>query len=175
MSASARTNVEHAVSAVSGGSVPLMPIPQVCVVYVMRQGLNGSEVLLGRKLTGLRVGKVVASGGKLESGETSADAARRELREEVSAALVCTNLREVGINRYRFPTKPSWDQDSHLFTASWRSGQVGVSAELDPFWVSAALVSYDEIWADARFWLPSVLAEAGATATTSSPATSRHW
>jgi 8-oxo-dGTP diphosphatase len=135
-----------------------MAIQQVCVVYLTRQGLDGPEVLLGRKLTGLGVGKVVAPGGKLESGETPAEAARRELQEEVGAAFACTDLLEVGTNRYRFPTNPGWDQDSHVFTAAWTTGHVQVSAELDPFWVSVPLVPYDEMWTDARFWLPTVLA-----------------
>ena len=135
-----------------------MAIQQVCVVYVVRQSAKGPEVLLGRKLTGLGAGKVVAPGGKLEPGEAPAEAARRELREEVGANLSCTSLLQVGINSYRFPTKPTWHQDSHVFTAGWAGGAAVPSTELDPFWVSAADVPYEEMWADAVLWLPAVLA-----------------
>lgn len=134
-----------------------MPIQQVCVVYVTRQGPNGTEVLLGRKLTGLGAGKVVAPGGKLERGESAADAASRELREEVGEEFACTQLFEVGINRYRFPTKPTWHQDSHVFTATWIGGEPQTSIELEPLWVLAAQVPYNRMWADAQMWLPAVL------------------
>lgn len=135
-----------------------MPIQQVCVVYVTREGPEGLEVLLGRKLTGLGAGKVVAPGGKLEPGETAADAARRELAEEVGVGLEIAELNEVGVNRYRFPTKPSWDQESHVFKAVWLAGTAVGSAELEPFWELIARIPFNEMWADAVQWLPSVLA-----------------
>jgi 8-oxo-dGTP diphosphatase len=134
-----------------------MSIQQVCVIYVTRSTPLGRQVLLGRKRTGLGAGKVVAPGGKLELGESATHAVLRELREEVGAQFRCSELDEVGINRYRFPTKPAWHQDSHVFTASWSAGEPEVSEELQPEWVDAAEVPYDEMWADARLWLPSVL------------------
>ncbi|MCA1942266.1 MAG: NUDIX domain-containing protein, partial [Yonghaparkia sp.] len=53
----------------------------VCVVYLVREvpGPDGprSEVLLGRKRTGLGTDRIVGPGGKLEPGESPAQAAAR--------------------------------------------------------------------------------------------------
>ncbi|GAA2753530.1 8-oxo-dGTP diphosphatase [Amnibacterium kyonggiense] len=134
-----------------------MSIQQVCVIYVTRSTARGRQVLLGHKRTGLGAGKVVAPGGKLEPGEHAADAVLRELREEVGEQVACSDVVEVGINRYRFPTKPAWHQDSHVFTANWTAGEPEASDELQPEWVDTARVPYDLMWADARLWLPTVL------------------
>ena len=134
-----------------------MPVQQVCVVYVTRQVEDFPEVLLGRKLTGLGVGKIVAPGGKLEPEESAIDAARRELQEEVGRELDIAELTEVGLNRYRFPTKPSLNQDSHVFRAVWASGVPARSAELEPLWIRISDLPYKEMWADAGHWLPAVL------------------
>ena len=45
-----------------------------------------------------------------------------------------------------------------MFTAAWLTGEAQLSAELEPFWAATTAVPYDEMWADARLWLPRVLA-----------------
>ena len=63
-----------------------MPLPEVCVVYLLRRGPHGLEVLLGDKRTGLGRGKVVGIGGKLDPGETPREAAVREVVEGILRA-----------------------------------------------------------------------------------------
>ena len=52
-----------------------MPLPEVCVVFMMRTGADGLEVLLGDRLTGTARGRVVGVGGALQRDETARGAA----------------------------------------------------------------------------------------------------
>ena len=51
----------------------------VALCFLLREGPDGREVLLGRKKRGFGHGKVVGLGGHVELGESAAEAARREL------------------------------------------------------------------------------------------------
>src|SRR5690606_35719932 len=64
-----------------------MLLPEVCVTYLLRESPTGTEVLLGRKKFGLGEGNLVGPGGKLDPGESPADAAVREVFEEVSISI----------------------------------------------------------------------------------------
>ncbi|MWV50331.1 NUDIX domain-containing protein [Rathayibacter sp. VKM Ac-2803] len=132
-------------------------LPEVCVVYVLREAASGVEVLLGRKRRGLGEGRIVAPGGKLEPGETPAHAAVRELEEEVGLVADPRDLDPRGRLDYRFPHRPAWSQRSHVFVCRRWSGEVVDSNELAAEFVPVADVPYAQMWDDARFWLPGVL------------------
>ena len=53
-----------------------MPLPQVCVCYLLRERAGVAEVLLGRKKHGLGMGYFVGLGGKLEPGQSTPRCAR---------------------------------------------------------------------------------------------------
>ncbi len=135
-----------------------MPLPEVCVVYLLRPGASGSEVLLGEKRKGLGLGKVVAPGGKLEPGETPAAAAVREVLEEVGIAIAESDLEAAGCIDYYFPTKPEWSQRSWVFRARGSWGEAAGSEELIARWLPVDEVPLDRMWDDAKRWLPGVLA-----------------
>lgn len=136
---------------------PTDPLPEVCVVYVLRESPRGTEVLLGRKLRGLGEGRVVAPGGKLEPGESPAEAAVRELAEEVGLRADPRDLEPRGSLDYFFPHRPAWSQRSHVFVCRRWSGEVVASGELAAAFVPLDEVPYGQMWDDARFWLPAVL------------------
>ena len=133
------------------------PLPEVCVVYLIRDSSSGPEVLLGRKLTGLGKGKVVAPGGKLEAGESAVDAAVREVREEVGLALDRRALEPLGELTYLFPSKPAWSQLSWAFRARGDFDSAVLSDELDASWVSIDAIPVGEMWDDAKYWLHDLL------------------
>lgn len=86
-------------------------LPQVCVVYLVRPSRQGDEVLLGRKKTGLGLGKLVGPGGKLEKYETPRQAAVREVREEVGVIVDSDDLVPIGELTYSFPAHPRMESE----------------------------------------------------------------
>ena len=135
-----------------------MPLPQVCVCYLLREHGGGDQVLLGRKKHGLGQGNYVGLGGKLEPGESAVDAAVREVLEESGVVVVASDLEPRGLLTYHFPHREAWSQESSVFVCrAWAGDPVG-SDELDPEWFAVDEVPFDEMWDDARRWLPEVLA-----------------
>ncbi|GAA4376327.1 8-oxo-dGTP diphosphatase [Agromyces bauzanensis] len=134
-----------------------MPLPQVCVCYLLREHAGGTEVLLGRKKKGLGIGNFVGLGGKLEPGESAVDAAVREVLEESGLVVAASDLEPRGLLSYHFPHRESWSQESSVFVCHTWAGAPRGSDELDPEWFPIELVPYSEMWDDARRWLPGVL------------------
>ena len=134
-----------------------MPLPQVCVCYLLRERAGVVEVLLGRKKHGLGMCNFVGLGGKLEPGESAIDAAVREVFEESGVVVAASDLEPRGRLTYHFPHREAWSQESNVFVCrTWRGVPAG-SAELDPEWFALDAVPFDEMWDDARHWLPTVL------------------
>ncbi|BDZ47096.1 NUDIX domain-containing protein [Naasia aerilata] len=130
---------------------------EVAVTYLLRPGTDGDEVLLGRKLTGIGSGRVVGPGGKLEGEETAAEAAAREVLEEVGVSVAVAALTPVARLVYTFPHRPEWSQTSTAFLArDWR-GEPVPSRELEPAWFPVGRLPLGEMWDDARLWLPRAL------------------
>ncbi len=131
--------------------------PAVVVVYLLRDGADGPEVLLGEKRRGLGTGRLVGPGGKREPGEAAVDTAVREVAEEVGLRLDPDDLEARGTLDYRFPFRPSWSQVSDVFVCRRWQGDPTGSDELVPRWIPVHAVPYDAMWDDARYWLPGVL------------------
>jgi len=136
-----------------------MSLPEVCVCYLLRLTDDGrQQVLLGRKKTGLGLGRLVGPGGKLEPGESAAQAAVREIAEEVGLTVDVGDLELMGELTYPFPHKPAWSQKSWVFRVHRWVGEPTESEELEPVWVDVAAIPFDQMWDDARYWLPATLA-----------------
>lgn len=134
-----------------------MALTEVSVVYLLRTGPDGLEVLLGDKRTGLGQGKVVGVGGKLDPGETPREAAVREVLEETGVVVAASDLLEAGVIEYHFPTRPQWSLRSTVFVARRWSGEPTQTDEITPHWYPVADVPYARMWDDAVRWLPGVL------------------
>ncbi|WPO87187.1 8-oxo-dGTP diphosphatase [Herbiconiux sp. KACC 21604] len=137
---------------------PVSPY-QVCVAFLTRVGVDGAvEVLLGRKKTGMGSGNIVGLGGKIEAGETALEAAVREIEEESSLVVDPADLTEHGLVKFSFPFRENWSQDSTVFVASRFSGEPLESDEVVPAWYRVDDLPLDDMWDDAKYWLPQVLA-----------------
>ena len=129
----------------------------VVVVYPLRHTSVGTEVLLGRKNTGLGVGRWVGPGGKVEAGESLREAAIRELHEEVGLLAGADDLQPIARLHYPFPTRPHLSQRSHAFVLEVFEGEVQESVELSPEWWRVEDIPFELMWADAKMWLPRAL------------------
>ena len=111
------------------------------------------EVLLIEKRRGLGEGWYNGPGGKLETGETPRECARREVREEID--LVVGNLEKAAELTFFL------DGEEHIFCHVYRTdsfeGVPRASPEARPEWVPIDKVPYDRMWDDDRHWLPFVL------------------
>lgn len=137
--------------------VPDAPLPEVCVCYLIAADSSGDRVLLGRKKFGLGEGNLVGPGGKLEPGETPAEAMVREIAEETSVRVRSEDLQLVGELSYVFAHKPAWSQKSWVFVCRVFSGEPQESAELSPEWFPLDAIPTERMWHDARFWLADAL------------------
>lgn len=96
------------------------PVPTVGVVC-----LKGAEVLLIRRGTPPRLNQWSLPGGRLEWGETTADAALRELKEETGVDAELLDLIDVvdGV----FPARPGGEITRHYvlidYAARWTAGE----------------------------------------------------
>jgi 8-oxo-dGTP diphosphatase len=135
-----------------------MDLPRVCVCYLLRSGPAGQQqVLLGRKKKGLGAGNIVGLGGKLEPGESATDAAVREIEEESGLVVEASALAPLGVLTYLFPHREAWSQESNVFVCAEWTGTPRESDELNPEWFDVDALPVDEMWDDARHWLPAVL------------------
>ena len=127
------------------------------MVYLVRSGTAGEEVLLGEKLTGLGAGKIVGPGGKQEPGESPVDTALREVTEEVGLTLTSSWLSPIARITYPFVGRPELSQRSHAFLARRWDGELRASEELDATWWPLAELPVERMWSDAALWLPRAL------------------
>lgn len=130
----------------------------VAVTYIFRDNHGQLEVLLGEKLTGIGVGKIVAPGGKCEPQEDPAEAAVREIREEVGLLVQTHHLTHIATIRYPFVERPELSQRSFAYMVRDFAGDPSPSRELDARWWPVEGIPFDQMWADASLWLPDALA-----------------
>jgi 8-oxo-dGTP diphosphatase len=129
---------------------------RTCLCLITRGGAE--EVLLGFKKRGFGAGRWVGLGGHVEDGEEPAAAAAREVREESGLIVAASGLTHVARLNFAFPARPAWDQTAEVFTATEFGGEPAESDELIPRWFAVAALPLDQMWDDARHWLPAVIA-----------------
>ena len=136
-----------------------MPLTSTCLCLLTRTGADGMpEVLLGHKKTGLGTGKIVGLGGHVEPGESPAQAAAREAKEESGIRVAPRSLTLAAHVTFLFPARPSWDMTSEIFTTADWHGEAAETEEIRPQWFPVAALPFTKMWDDAPHWLPRVLA-----------------
>lgn len=129
------------------------------VGYLLRDG----EVLLGlRKQTAWKMGKYLISGigGKVGDlpgleHETPDEALIREFQEEIG--VTPTNYHRVGQVTFLFPSKPKWNQRVDVYMVEEWEGQPIETEAIRPAWYSVDHLPLNQMWNDARYYLPQLL------------------
>ncbi|MFB7892714.1 8-oxo-dGTP diphosphatase [Microbacterium sp. NPDC056044] len=134
-----------------------MSLPEVCVVFLLRRGPQGAEVLLGRKLTGLGQGKVIGISGWVDQGEGADEAAVREARRAVGVRVEASDLHPAGTVEYHFPTRRAWSQRTTVFVCRRWQGEPVQRDGMTPRWYPLDTLPFAHMWDDASRWLPGVL------------------
>lgn len=131
---------------------------QVTLCLLKRRIDGTDQVCLGWKKTGFGVENWAGIGGKVEDakGETVAQAARRELREEVRVE--ARELTKVAELTFLFPHRPAWTMRAHVYLVRAWQGQPTETEEMRPCWFAVDKIPYSAMWDDAKYWLPRVLA-----------------
>jgi 8-oxo-dGTP diphosphatase len=115
--------------------------------------MTETHILLIRKKKGLGAGKMDAPGGRIEPGETDAEAAVRELKEEIG--LVPENPKKMA--EFHFHFLSGYALFCSVFTATAYSGRLIETDEAAPSWFLKEHIPYDQMWEDNRLWLPEIL------------------
>ena len=126
------------------------PTMRATLLFVRR----GDEVLLIRKKRGLGAGKINGPGGRIDPGETAAECAVREVREELGI----TALDPVQRGELHFQFVDGLALYCAVFTSTRFEGEPIETDEAIPRWTNIGAIPYEEMWADDRCWLPGMLA-----------------
>lgn len=121
----------------------------LCIIH------NHPKVLLGMKKRGFGAGKWNGFGGKVETGETIEEAAKREVCEE--AGIRVADIEKVGHINFEFVGDPV-TLEVHVFKAGSFSGEPTEGEEMKPQWFHKDKIPFDQMWPDDKHWFPLFLA-----------------
>lgn len=120
----------------------------LCVIH------KNDQVLLGLKKKGFGEGRWNGFGGKVEVGETTEEAAKREVIEEAGVSV--KDLEKMGIMEFSFKDKPEV-LEVHLFRATDIVGDPKEGDEMKPQWFHQDELPFDQMWPDDKYWYPLFL------------------
>lgn len=125
------------------------------LVFLINEETN--QICLAMKKRGFGVNKLNGYGGKIEEGETIAQGAIRELREESGTLVEEADIEQMAELDFLFPTNSEWNQKVTVyFTRKW-TGEPVETEEMKPEWTDINNIPYSSMWDDDILWLPRVL------------------
>ena len=125
--------------------------PKVLTLCLARKD---NQILLGMKKRGFGEGRWNGFGGKVESGETIIDAAKRELEEE--SGLKALELKERGAVDFHF-LDTGKVMEVHIFNVLRYDGEVIETEEMRPQWFDVDKIPFEKMWPDDICWMPMFL------------------
>lgn len=125
-----------------------------CVITYL---MDGGNLLMIEKKTGLGSGYLNAPGGHIEDAETADEAAVREFKEETGLDIDPSSLSLRGELFFQF--KQGIAEHAYVYTASrWSGAMIGECEETRPFWYDMSQgLPYDRMWEDDRLWVPVMM------------------
>lgn len=141
---------------------------EATICHVMR----GDKLLLKKATRGISKGKWNAPGGKVESGETPEECAKREVLEETAVRVVRPFYH--GVLSFSMGGQKQVYMRAHLFSATRATGRARPSEEGPVKWFSLGRLPWAEMWEDDLYWLPLMLRGVRFNATFRYDAANRH-
>ena len=123
-------------------------ITTLCIAH------KDKKILLGMKKRGFGEGRWNGFGGKVDSGETIEEAARREIQEEAGIEVI--DLEKLGVIDFKFQTTGE-EIEVNIFKSNDFSGEPIETEEMRPAWFSENEIPFSEMWPDDIFWMPFFL------------------
>lgn len=123
-------------------------ITTLCLVY------DHPKILLGMKKRGFGAGRWNGFGGKVHSGETVEEGAKRELLEESGIAADKVELR--GILDFEFP-RENKTIEMNIFRVDKFQGEPIEGEEMKPQWFHIDEIPFHQMWPDDLYWMPMFL------------------
>ena len=120
----------------------------LCIIH------DRPRVLLGMKKRGFGAGRWNGFGGKVESGETIENAAKREVFEE--AGIKVASIQKLGKIDFEFVGDPVI-LEVNIFKAEEFKGLPTESEEMKPQWFHVEKIPFDRMWPDDKYWIPLFL------------------
>lgn len=127
------------------------PLRQATLCFLVKE----NQILLGMKKRGFGEGLWNGMGGKVKSGESLLNAARRETFEEIGVKPQI--FRRVATLDFFFTSNPDFNQQVAVFLVTDWKGKTKESEEMLPRWFSFDQIPYNKMWIDDQLWLPQVL------------------
>ncbi|OGG69860.1 hypothetical protein A3I99_03210 [Candidatus Kaiserbacteria bacterium RIFCSPLOWO2_02_FULL_45_11b] len=117
---------------------------------------RNDELLLAVKKTGFGAGKLNGAGGKIKSGESTRDAAVRELSEEFGLTANSNDLAEVALLHFYFGGELR--VICTVFTLNKWQGEPTETEEMGSFtWNKFSNLPFNQMWVGDPYWMPAVL------------------
>lgn len=126
------------------------PTERAVLCFVLEDG----RLLLIHKKLGLGAGKVTAPGGRIQDGESPAEAACRETREETGVSPL--DVSQAGELLFQFADGLALR--CTVFVSGSCRGAPRETDEAVPFWVETSAIPYPKMWDDDALWIPWMLA-----------------
>jgi 8-oxo-dGTP pyrophosphatase MutT (NUDIX family) len=124
-------------------------------VFTVAMPYIEGRLLLGFKKTKIGKGYWNGFGGRVEAGETVAEAAARELLEE--SGLTAHELSLSGVVTANFRDVAE-QFELNIFRVTRIGGEARETREMRPQWFAVDQIPYEAMWASDKLWLPLLLA-----------------
>lgn len=135
----------------------MTPLRQATLIFLRKMVGEQTQLCLAEKKRGFGVGKWNGIGGKVEQGETIAEAAIREAKEEILVEISIPDLQQVATIDFTFENKPEWGQQVHIFFVDHWQNEPVETEEMKPEWFFLDEIPYNSMWEDDKHWLPRIL------------------
>lgn len=114
------------------------------------------NILLGLKKRGFGRGKWNGFGGKIQSGETTTEAACRELKEECAIDVRERDLDQFALLQFEFEGETA-NIEVDVFKTTSFEGKEAETEEMNPHWFNITDIPYSQMWIDDKIWFPFML------------------